>query len=74
MKAFKELVNEARFNYSGASTAYKNDSSDRRCRFLEYNKVILRYDQRELVSLGLGIADGSFAQEYIVNWIKEHKV
>lgn len=41
---------------------------------LEYNNVILRYDQRELVNLGLGIADGSFAQDYIVNWIKEHKV
>jgi death on curing protein len=41
---------------------------------LEYNNVILRFDQRELVNLGLGIADGSFSQEYIVSWIKEHEV
>jgi len=41
---------------------------------LEYNNVILRYDQSELVNLGLGIADGSLEQGYIINWIKEHKV
>ncbi len=41
---------------------------------LEYNNVILRYDQNELVNLGLGIADGSLNQEYIMNWIKKHKV
>lgn len=41
---------------------------------LEYNNVILRYDQSELVNIGLGIADGSLNQEYIINWIKKHKV
>jgi len=39
---------------------------------LRMNDIPLLYTQRELVILGLGIADGSFDYENIVAWIKAH--
>ena len=36
------------------------------------NDIFLLYDQKELVTLGLGIADGSIDYEDIVAWIKTH--
>ncbi len=37
------------------------------------NDVPLYYTQRELIDLGLGIADGSLPYEAVLAWIKEHK-
>jgi death on curing protein len=39
---------------------------------LEYNGIALRYTQKELVKLGLGIAEGTYKQDYILNWILKH--
>jgi death-on-curing protein len=39
---------------------------------LHMNDIFLRYKQQELVSLGLGIADGSVDYEEVVEWIKTH--
>jgi death-on-curing protein len=39
---------------------------------LRINKIELSYTQQELISLGLGIADGSLDYEYILGWINEH--
>ena len=39
---------------------------------LRMNDIFLLYTQQELVTLGLGIADGSFDYEDIVEWIKAH--
>lgn len=41
---------------------------------LEHNGIILDYEQDAIVNFGLGIADGSYDQRYIVNWIELHKV
>lgn len=34
---------------------------------LEYNSVVLKYEQNELVDLGLGVAEGRYNQEHIIN-------
>ncbi len=40
---------------------------------LRMNAVPIHYTQRELIDLGLGIADGSLAYEAVLAWIKAHK-
>lgn len=40
--------------------------------FLESEKLNLTYSQDELVSLGLGVADGSMDYEKVLDWIKSH--
>ena len=39
---------------------------------LELNDINLQYSQEELVDLGLGVAQGKYKYEEILNWIKEH--
>ena len=39
---------------------------------LHLNSIKLTYTQQELISLGLGIADGSLDYEYILAWIESH--
>ena len=39
---------------------------------LRLNGIALTYTQQELISLGLGIADGSLDYEYILAWINSH--
>jgi death-on-curing protein len=41
---------------------------------LRLNEISIEYKQEELVSLGLGIADGSLKEADIQNWIQRHKV
>lgn len=41
---------------------------------LEYNNVVLKYEQNELINLGVGIADGRYRQEYIINWVIQHEI
>lgn len=41
---------------------------------LEYNGQKVTYTQDELVSLGIGIANGSYLQEFIQQWIMRHEV
>lgn len=41
---------------------------------LKLNNVMLQYTQKELVRLGLSVADGSAGYDEILKWIKEHKV
>jgi len=41
--------------------------------FLELNGIKLNFTQPELVSLGIGIADGNINSEKITKWIFEHK-
>jgi len=40
---------------------------------LRVNGVILRYTQKELIDLGLGIADGRIDDKGILDWIKRHR-
>jgi len=37
------------------------------------NDINLLYSQKELIALGLGIADSSIDDESIVAWINDHK-
>jgi len=39
---------------------------------LHVNQVTLHYTPAELISLGLGIADGTINYQDIVSWIREH--
>lgn len=39
---------------------------------LNLNSIKISYTQKELVTLGLSVADGSFSYEDILNWIKNH--
>lgn len=41
--------------------------------FLELNGVMLSFTQPELVSLGIGIANGSLSSEDVLQWILAHK-
>ncbi|MFI3226490.1 MAG: type II toxin-antitoxin system death-on-curing family toxin [Clostridia bacterium] len=41
---------------------------------LELNDIKVDFSQKELISLGLAIADGSAKFEEIFQWINEHKV
>ena len=42
--------------------------------FLDVNGVELRYDDNDLIALGLGMADGSLRYEDVLKWIERHKV
>ncbi len=39
--------------------------------FLALNNIKLSYSQKELINLGLKVADSSFSKDKIKNWIKE---
>ncbi len=39
---------------------------------LELNGVTLKFSQKELIELGLSVADGSWDYEQILCWIKQH--
>ena len=39
---------------------------------LRLNRVVIKYTQQELVSLGLSVADGSKEYQDILAWIKSH--
>jgi len=41
---------------------------------LRLNDVKIRYPQKELIALGLGVADGSIEEKGIKLWIKKHIV
>ena len=41
--------------------------------FLELNGIKLSYTDDDLINLGLGVADGSLKQTYVLKWIKDHK-
>ena len=41
---------------------------------LQLNDVQIKYTQNELIKLGLSIADGSFAYEDILAWIRSHEI
>ena len=41
---------------------------------LSLNKIKIAYTQRELINLGLSIADGRADYDAIYSWIMEHKV
>jgi len=41
---------------------------------LKLNNVQIKYEQKELVSLGLGIADGSIEFSDILIWINGHRI
>ncbi|MBT9778973.1 type II toxin-antitoxin system death-on-curing family toxin [Clostridium sp. MCC353] len=40
---------------------------------LRLNQVNIKYTQRELIALGLGVADGSIGYDEILDWIISHK-
>lgn len=40
---------------------------------LEYNKIKIRYTQKDLVDLGLEIAEGIHKQDQILSWILNHR-
>ena len=40
---------------------------------LELNGIVLKFSQRELIELGLSVADGFWNYEQILYWIKEHE-
>lgn len=41
---------------------------------LEYNSIHIDFSQKELIDLGIGIADGNLLQNNIVEWINKHKI
>ena len=41
---------------------------------LRLNQVNIKYTQRELIALGLGVADGSIGYDEILDWIISHKI
>ncbi len=41
---------------------------------LQLNDVKIKYSQKELISLGLSVAEGQTEYIEILNWIKEHKI
>ncbi len=41
---------------------------------LEYNDVILSYEQNELIDLGLGVAEGRYNQDHIIDWVIKHEI
>lgn len=41
--------------------------------FLDVNGVALAYSDADLISLGLGMADGSLEYEGVLDWIHKHK-
>lgn len=41
---------------------------------LQLNDIKIVYTQKELISLGLSVADGKMNYDEILSWIKEHKI
>ena len=41
--------------------------------FLELNGIHIESSDEDVISLGLGIADGSMDQDDVLKWIKDHK-
>ena len=41
---------------------------------LEYNSVVLKYEQKELIDLGLGVAEGRYNQEHVIEWVIKHEI
>jgi death on curing protein len=41
---------------------------------LRLNQIQIKYDQDELVELGLKTAEGQYKEEHIEQWIEEHRV
>lgn len=41
---------------------------------LVMNDVSIQYTQRELVDLGLSVADGKMGYEAVLDWIKSHRI
>ncbi len=41
---------------------------------LRLNQVDIKFTQRELIALGLGVADGSLGYNEILDWIISHKI
>jgi len=41
---------------------------------LRLNQIQIKYDQDELVELGMKTAEGQFREEHIEQWIEEHRV
>ena len=42
--------------------------------FLELNGIHVEASDKDVVSLGLGVADGSMEQKDILDWIHKHKI
>ena len=42
--------------------------------FLELNGIHIEATDKDVVSLGLGVADGSMEQKDILDWIHKHKI
>ncbi len=40
--------------------------------FLSINQVFLEYDDEEIISLVLSLADGSASEEDLCNWLRRH--
>jgi death on curing protein len=40
---------------------------------LKMNNIMITYTQQELISLGLGVAEGKFKEKDILAWIERHK-
>ena len=41
--------------------------------FLDVNGMEMIYSDDDLIALGLGLADGSFNYENVLDWIEQHK-
>ena len=41
---------------------------------LRINKIEISYTQKELISFGLRVAEGSMGYEQIIEWIRRHKI
>ena len=41
---------------------------------LELNGINLKFSQKELIELGLSVADGTWNCERILDWIKKHEI
>ena len=41
---------------------------------LELNGIFLKFSQKELIELGLSVADGSWDYKKILDWIKSHEI
>lgn len=40
---------------------------------LKLNNITIKYSQKELIELGLGVAEGRFSETNILDWIEKHK-
>ena len=41
---------------------------------LDLNGISLKFSQKELIELGLSVADGTWHYEIILDWIKKHEI